>query len=251
MPAGFDHLSTITGPVSLQSLTTDQLKDLQRGLSRLAFPIGKIDGEFGPLTRNAWAEFKTDVSPGNPLLIGAESVALLVDKVSKLPSNRPFNATDKLATMQAIKQECTAQGIGLPTQTAYVLATTQWETAQTFRPVEEAFFVKHPDAFRRTLPYFPYYGRGYVQLTHKGNYETYGNILMRDLVSNPALALDPQTSLFVLVHGFKVGAFTGRKITDFITAQSTDFVNARRCINGTDKATEIAQIAQQFLSSSH
>jgi predicted chitinase len=247
MPAGFDQLSTITGPMALESLTPDQLKELQRGLFRLAFPIGKIDGDLGPRTRNAWAEFKTDFSPGNALLIGPESVALLIDRVGKLPSNQPFDATDKQATMQVIKQECMAQGIGLPAQVAYVLATTQWETAQTFRPVEEAFFVRDPDAFRRTLPYFPYYGRGFVQLTHKGNYETYGEILLRDLVNNPALALDPQTALFVLVHGFKVGTFTGRKIMDFISVQSTDFINARRCINGTDRATEIAGIAQQFL----
>ena len=45
MPAGFDQLSTVSGPVALESLTTDQLKELQRGLARLAFPVGKIDGE--------------------------------------------------------------------------------------------------------------------------------------------------------------------------------------------------------------
>ena len=251
MAAGFDQLATVTGPVALESLTTDQLKELQRGLSRLAFPVGKIDGEVGPRTRNAWAEFKTDFFPGNALLVGPESIALLIDKVAKLPSNQPFDATDKQATMHVIKQECMAQGIGMATQVAYVLATTQWETAQTFRPVEEAFFVKNPDAFRRTLPYFPYYGRGYVQLTHKGNYETYANILERDLVNKPALALDAQTALFVIVHGFKVGAFTGRKITDFVSAHSTDFINARRCINGTDRAAEIAQIAQQLLATFH
>ena len=48
-------------------------------------------------------------------------------------------------------------------------------------------------------------------------------------------------ALFALVHGFKTGTFTGRKITDYINRSETDFVNARRCINGTDKATEIAE----------
>src|SRR5262245_37203199 len=191
MPAGFDQLSAVVGPVALESLNPDQLKELQRGLSRLAFPIGKIDGKLGPRTQNAWAEFKTDLSPGNALLIGPESIALLIDRVGKLPSSQPFNATDKQTTIQVIKQECLAQDIGLPAQVAYVLATTQWETAQTFRPVEEAFFVRNPDAFRRTLSYFPFYGRGYVQLTFESNYQSYGDILQRDLVNNPALALDP------------------------------------------------------------
>jgi hypothetical protein len=42
--------------------------------------------------------------------------------------------------------------------------------------------------------------------------------------------------------------FTGRKITDFIDETKTDFVRARRCINGNDKAHEIAVIAKKFLA---
>jgi hypothetical protein len=52
----------------------------------------------------------------------------------------------------------------------------------------------------------------------------------------------------VLVHGFKTGAFTGRKITDYIDAQKTDFVNARRCINGLDRAQDIANMAMKYLA---
>ena len=52
----------------------------------------------------------------------------------------------------------------------------------------------------------------------------------------------------VLVHGFKTGAFTGRAITQYISEDRTDFVEARRCINGTDRANEIAQIAKDFLA---
>jgi hypothetical protein len=48
---------------------------------------------------------------------------------------------------------------------AYVLATTQWETAQTFKPVREAFW--KDEEWRRVnlARYYPYYGRGFVQLT--------------------------------------------------------------------------------------
>ncbi len=55
-------------------------------------------------------------------------------------------------------------------------------------------------------------------------------------------------ALFVLVHCFKTGTFTGRKLTDYVNEFSTDFINARRCINGADKAHEIAQIAEEFLN---
>ena len=50
------------------------------------------------------------------------------------------------------------------------------------------------------------------------------------------------------MHGFKTGTFTGRKITDYIDAQKTDFVNARRCINGLDKAQAIADVAKKYLA---
>jgi hypothetical protein len=50
------------------------------------------------------------------------------------------------------------------------------------------------------------------------------------------------------VHGFKTGAFTGGKITDYINNHQTDFLNARRCINGTDKMLQIANLAKKFLT---
>jgi hypothetical protein len=40
-----------------------------------------------------------------------------------------------------------------------------------------------------------------------------------------------------------VGTFTGRAIMLYINASQTDFVNARRCINGVDRAQDIAAIA--------
>jgi hypothetical protein len=69
-----------------------------------------------------------------------------------------------------------------------------------------------------------------------------------DLLSHPELALDPEIALFVLVHGFKTGAFTTRKISEFINEHKTDFIEARRCINGKNKAKEIAALAQQYLA---
>ncbi len=97
-----------------------------------------------------------------------------------------------------------------------------------------------------TSGYYPYYGRGYVQLTWEDNYKKYEDILGIDLVDQPDLALDPKTALFILVHGFKTGAFTGKKITDFINEEEEpDFYNARKCINGLDHAQDIADIASE------
>jgi hypothetical protein len=76
----------------------------------------------------------------------------------------------------------------------------------------------------------------------------YGRLLNKDLVGHPELALDPEIALFVLVHGFKVGTFTGRQLSDYVNAGKTDFRNARRCINGLDKADEIAELARKHLA---
>ena len=97
------------------------------------------------------------------------------------------------------------------------------------------------------LRYYPYYGRGFVQLTWKKNYEKYAKILGYDIVADPDRVMDNNVSLFVLVHGFKHGTFTGKKLEDYINTSVCDFIDARRCINGTDKAVEIAHQAEEFL----
>lgn len=244
--ASLSELASVASPTPINKLSKDQLKDLQVALALLGYPVGDIDGEIGPRTRNAWAEYKSDVFPGNTDLIGPESIVRLRQDVLKLAVWETANFSSKDGTIDAIKGMCRAMGIGLPTQIAYVLATTQWETAQTFQPVKEAYW--NDEAWRQAnLSYYPYYGRGYVQLTWERNYKSYSDILGIDLVGKPDNALVPAVALFVLVHGFKTGTFTGRKITDYINQGMTDFVNARRCINGTDRANEIAALAKKFL----
>lgn len=241
------HLLTISEPMPIEALSEEQLKEVQKALSVLGYPVGKIDGLIGPRTRSAWAEIKADIYPGNPALIGKESVAALQQSLDQLGGDDRDDFSTKAGVIDAITRECRAQGIALPAQIAYVLATTQWETAQTFKPVREAYWLSE-DWRKANLRYYPYYGRGYVQLTWKDNYAKYSEILDLDLVNEPDIAMRPSVALFVLVHGFKTGTFTGRKITDYINEMKTDFYNARRCINGTDKAHDIEKIAKQFLA---
>lgn len=245
--AALSSLADITSPTPIDRLSKQQLSELQAALDLLGYPAGVVDGLIGSRTRNAWAEYKTDVFPGNTLLIGVESIDRLRQDLLKLAAWETANFASKQGTIDAIKGMCQALGIGLPTQVAYVLATTQWETAQTFQPVREAFWLDE-EWRRANLSYYPYYGRGYVQLTWEKNYQAYSDMLGIDMVDEPDRALEPAVALFVLVHGFKTGTFTGRKITDYINQGTTDFTNARRCVNGTDRATEIANLAQTFLA---
>lgn len=152
---------------------------------------------------------------------------------------------DREEVVKTIRNKCIDMGLDLTSQIAYVLATVEHETAGTFQPVKEAYW--NSENWRRThLRYYPYYGRGYVQLTWKDNYRKYGEKLGIDLVNNPDLALEPENSVFILVDGFKTGAFTGKKLTDFVNEDGTDFYNARTCINGHDKAETIASMAERY-----
>jgi predicted chitinase len=153
--------------------------------------------------------------------------------------------TTRAGTVAAIEAECIRQGLTLPAQIAYVLATVEHETNGTFKPVREAYWM--PEWYRKRFRYYPYYGRGYVQLTWEYNYRWYADLLGIDLVGNPDLAMQPEIACFILVHGFRTGKFTGKKITDYINATKNDMVGARRCINGKDKAQKIAGIADRRL----
>jgi hypothetical protein len=79
-----------------------------------------------------------------------------------------------------------------------------------------------------------------VQLTWRDNYAKYG------LEKTPDKALEWESSLFVLFDGMIKGLFTGKKLDDYINDNKRDYINARRIINGTDRAKEIAQIADAY-----
>lgn len=148
---------------------------------------------------------------------------------------------------------------------AYMLATIKHETAETFEPITEyggkSYFNRYDpvlaDSSRRresakrngntvTGDGYKYRGRGYVQITWKNNYKRLGEALGYDLVKNPEKTLEPAIAYQILSYGMRKGAFTGKKLSDYISENNTDYINARRIINGTDKASVIKTYAQGF-----
>lgn len=240
-------LAALVGPTAIAALSGQQLRELQTALQVLGYPVGSLDGLVGPRTRNAWAKFKADVHAGDAELIGPASLQTLQAKLQALDDRTGHDFSCPAGTIRAIQHECLSQGLGLNSQIAYVLATVQWETNHTYEPVREAYWLSE-DWRQRNLRYYPYYGRGYVQLTWQSNYEKYARLLGIDMVAEPDLAMQPKTALFILVHGFTTGSFTGRCITDYIDARHSDFINCRRVINGTDHAEEIAELARAHLA---
>jgi hypothetical protein len=174
------------------------------------------------------------------------TVQVLPEEASS-PLLPAFNGGSRSETIDAIIAECRHQGLSLNNQIAYVLATVEHESG--FAPVREAFFLgaAKGERHRRGKRYYPYYGRGYVQLTHRGNYDFYGNQLSADMVDDPDLALEADVALFFTVHGMKTGRFTGVGLPHFVNAHRTEFVNARKVVNGLDRAEHIAHLAQNWL----
>jgi len=91
-----------------------------------------------------------------------------------------------------------------------------------------------------------YKGRGFVQITGRRNYTDWTSRLGIDLVGNPELAEQPATAARICVEGMLKGTFTGRKLGQYINEAGADYTNARRVVNGTDKAELIASHAKKF-----
>lgn len=140
---------------------------------------------------------------------------------------------------------------------AYSLATAFHETGRTMEPVRETFAKTDAEARLKlkSRAYaredretgHAYYGRGLVQLTWRVNYEEWSAELGVDLVRNPDLALDLDNAARILVGGMMKGTFTGKTLARYFNAMDDDPRNARRIINGTDRAADIAVYHQNFL----
>ena len=132
---------------------------------------------------------------------------------------------------------------------AYVLATTYHETAATMQPIAEygkgkgkKYGVPDPQTGQT------YYGRGYVQLTWKDNYQRQDTKLSLGgtLVKTADRALEPQIALDVILGGMVDGDFTGKKLSQFFTDTVTNWYDARTIVNGYDQASLIAGYAEKF-----
>lgn len=148
---------------------------------------------------------------------------------------------------------------------AYMLATVYHETAATMSPIDEfgstAYFEQrygsHTAVGRNLGNTQPgdgarFHGRGYVQLTGRRNYTVMSQRLLDsygvsvDLAADPERAKDILTAYRVMSLGMRDGSFTGKSLRQYITGRRCDYTNARRIINGLDRAALVARHAEAF-----
>jgi hypothetical protein len=125
-----------------------------------------------------------------------------------------------------------------------VIGTVAIESASTFMPVREAFFLGEPAAeeHRKTLAYYPYYGRGQLQLTHENGYRAMGPKIAAlwgtdpsqpdfDLVSEPDRALDPDFAAAIVAIYFRdTKTLQGYSLVD--ACREGDWAWVRRLVYG-------------------
>lgn len=124
---------------------------------------------------------------------------------------------------------------------AYLLATVFHETARRMQPIEEM----GGQSYLRSKKYWPWYGRGLIQITWEENYKKYG-------ITNPKQALEWDTALRVAFDGMEKGKFSRDKggaqtLARYFNKQKNDPEGARKIINGTDKKSLIAGYYKNFL----
>lgn len=158
--------------------------------------------------------------------------------------------------IEAILDAWDASGLTDLRWEAYILATALSEVGRNMQPVREGFKTTDAEArayvkskgydYAEVINGQVYYGRGLVQLTWFDNYRKMGDILDVDLTGNPDLALRPDIASLIMFEGMTRGTFTGKKLADYFNDEITDWKNARKIVNGLDRADEIAAYGKAF-----
>lgn len=186
-----------------------------------------------------------------------------------IKENKLFSklAQSQVDSMEALLRQCVKQNVTDKKQIAYIMATVYHETAlkvkgvftRTMWPVEEVgkgvgrtygYRVYHSGKPYRDVSHI-YYGRGHTQNTWRENYRKLTVAAKKegydwDFEHKPELLLELEPSAWATVYAMKVGLYTGKKLSDYLSEKLSDWIGARRIINGNDQAELIKTYALKF-----
>jgi peptidoglycan hydrolase-like protein with peptidoglycan-binding domain len=210
----------------------------------------------GVVDRNTWAELMK-VKPENITMVsrtpthrdmpsGFRSVNEILE-VAKCPSPiRPFAQRN----LPLILNECLDNGVTDRGQIAYVFATAEHEShfGRFMMELSDGTQYEGREDLGNTEPGDGprYKGRGFVQITGRRNYRIWSEKLGIDLVGHPEKAAIPDIAAIILARGMRDGSFTGVGLSDFIVGDRQVFFNARRIVNGLNRADDIEEIAKYY-----
>ena len=167
-----------------------------------------------------------------------------VVKATGLDVNFSIGQPDEVET--AIIHGALNFGITDVGQISYILATAKHES-DNFNTI---FEYGKGGYCGNSNDYDGFAGVGLVQLTWKGNYKKQKNKLRYDHLSAEEfcklMSEQPDLIITVLIGGMMDGDFTGYTLPEFVAGDNRDYVNARRVVNGVDRAYRIADIAEGY-----
>jgi predicted chitinase len=205
--------------------TSPAVRDLQQKLVAAGFLTGAVDGVFGPMTDQAVRALQSArglevdgvVGPmtlqalaaggagpdRTPASASGKAVDLTPDRIAAILGAPVANVRTHWPALQKALSEC---GLADRAGTIAALATVGTEVP-SFAPINEyggtAYFTKMYEG-RKDLGNTTkgdgarYHGRGFIQLTGRANYRSYGQKLGVPLENDPDLALDPAVSARIL-----------------------------------------------------
>jgi putative chitinase len=245
------------------------------------FDPGPIDGVWGDQTQRAFDDWsKEQEEAASPLPPPALRAPRKIDVVAFFDRIReePFGGVLRQSQVDGVTRLLDVQERYFPMlpddHLAYCLATVYRETGARMQPIVEiggpAYFTRmydirgaRPAKARELGNIFPgdgakFPGMGDVQSTGRTNARKARSVVKTvlaldvDFEAEPRKLLDPLYSAVIMYYGMIHGTFTGKKLTDYIDGDGSEdageFKAARRIINGTDHAAEIAGNATHFLA---
>lgn len=126
---------------------------------------------------------------------------------------------------------------------AGALGTIAIETASTFEPVREAYWL--PELWRqRNLRYYPWYGRGFIQITWESNYQDASRAIGVDLTVDPDRAMEPSIAAEVFAWYWCAARPLIPSLCD-----AHDWREVRRLVQGgSDGLDRLTRIAETLLA---